>query len=215
MEASVKNYYQLSQIEIDKIKRENKRPSLALHACCAPCSTFPLEFLTPIFDVTILYPNPNIYPESEYLKRLNELKKYLDIFNLEHQQNVKLIEFDYDNDRYNKIFEPYKEQNEGQERCFMCYSLRMDIAFRYADEHNFDYFTTVMTISRQKNSQILNQIGLKLSNKYKTKYFASDFKKKKGIDRGLELRKKYNLYNQEYCGCKISYEKYLKKSNEN
>lgn len=204
-----KNYYQQSQIEIDKIKRSQKKPTLALHACCAPCSTFPLEFLTPIFDVTILYFNPNIYPKEEYLKRLNELKKYILIFNEEHNENVKLVEFDYDNERYNKIFYQYYDQDEGMDRCKMCYRLRMNQAYKYADENEFDYFTTVMTISRQKNSQVLNQIGKELSNKYHTKYFFSDFKKKKGIDRSQELRKIYKLYNQVYCGCKISYEKNL------
>ena len=102
METSVKNYYQLSQIEIDKIKRDGKRPSLALHACCAPCSTFPLEFLTPIFDVTIIYSNSNIYPESEYERRINELRKYIDIFNKEHNQNVSLVELEYRNEEFSK-----------------------------------------------------------------------------------------------------------------
>lgn len=215
METSVKNYYQLSQIEIDKIKRECKRPTLALHACCAPCSTFPLEFLTPIFEVTILYPNPNIYPKEEYLKRLNELKKYIAIFNSEHNQNVKLVEFEYDNEKYNEVFYRYYDQDEGQQRCQMCYRLRMDRAYKFANENHFDYFTTVMTISRQKNSQVLNQIGKELSSKYTTKYFYSDFKKKKGIDRSQELRKEYKLYNQLYCGCKISYEKFLIKCSKN
>ena len=209
MAQSVKNYYQLSKIEIDKIIRENKRPTLALHACCATCSTFPLEFLTPYFDVTILYVNSNIYPQEEYNRRLNELKKYLEIFNNKSRYKVNLIEFEYKNEEYNTKLEPLKDQKEGQDRCKLCYSLRMNQAYKYADEHNFDYFTTVMTISRQKNSQILNQIGINLSNKYKTKYFMSDFKKKKGIDRALEIRKEHNLYNQEYCGCIYSYRKYI------
>jgi predicted adenine nucleotide alpha hydrolase (AANH) superfamily ATPase len=209
--ASVKNYYQLSQIEIDKIKRRGERPSLALHACCAPCSTFPLEFLTPVFDVTIIYSNSNIYPSSEYHLRLNELKRYIDIFNTKYQQNVKLVEFDYDNENFNKILEPLKDCKEGGERCKLCYALRLNEAYAYANNNKFDYFTTVMTISRQKNSQVLNEIGLKLSAKYETKYFFSDFKKKKGIDRSWELKKEYELYNQLYCGCKYSYNNYLNK----
>lgn len=212
MGQSVKNYYQLSKIEIDKIIRENKRPSLALHACCAPCSTFPLEFLTPFFDVTILYVNSNIYPLEEYNRRLNELKKYLNIFNSKSEYEVKLVEFEYKNEEYTSKLEPLKDQKEGQDRCKLCYALRMDQAYSYANEKGFDYFSTVMTISRQKNSQILNQIGLNLSKKYQTKYFFSDFKKKKGIDRSLEIRKEYNLYNQEYCGCIYSYQKYLEEN---
>lgn len=214
MAASVKNYYQFSQIEIDKIKRENIRPSLALHACCGPCSTFPLEFLTPIFDVTILYCNSNIYPEQEYQRRLNELKRYVELFNDRYHQNVKLIEFEYDNSSYNQKLEPLKDLKEGQERCFLCYSLRMNQAYKYADDNHFDYFTTVMTISRQKDSQILNQIGQTLSKKYQTKYFYSDFKKKKGIDRSWEIRKEYDMYVQEYCGCIYSYNAYLDKINK-
>ena len=209
--ASVKNYYQLSTIEIDKIKKKGVRPTLALHACCAPCSTFPLEFLTPIFDVTILYVNSNIYPSEEYYIRLNELKRYIQIFNDKYNQNVKLIEFEYNNEEFTKKLEPLKDCKEGQERCKLCYSLRLNEAYAYANNNKYDYFTTVMTISRQKDSQILNAIGLKLSEKYNTKYFVSDFKKKKGIDRSWELKKEYNLYNQLYCGCKYSYEKYLEK----
>jgi predicted adenine nucleotide alpha hydrolase (AANH) superfamily ATPase len=212
--ASVKNYYQLSQIEIDKIKRKNIRPSLALHACCAPCSTFPLEFLTPIFNVTILYTNSNIYPSDEYYKRLNELKRYIEIFNDKYHQDVKLIEFEYDNEEYTKKLEPLKDCKEGSSRCHLCYTLRLNHAYAYANINKFDYFTTVMTISRQKDSQIINQIGLKLQEKYSTKYFVSDFKKKKGIDRSWELKKEYQLYNQLYCGCVYSYEKYLEKINQ-
>lgn len=210
---SVKNYYQISRIEIEKILRENpsEKKTLALHACCAPCSTFPLEFLTPVFDVTIVYFNPNIYPEEEYRKRLNELRKYMEIFNREHREQVRLIELDYDNDTYNRRFYPLKEQEEGGNRCRACYAYRMNRVYRFADENHFDYFTTVMSISRQKNSQVINRIGEKLSLRYKTKYFFSDFKKKKGIDRSQELRKRYGLYNQLYCGCKVSYEKFLKK----
>ena len=211
--ASVKNYYQLSTIELDKIKRKGIKPTLALHACCAPCSTFPLEFLAPFFEITILYVNSNIYPKEEYFIRLNELKRYVQIFNEKYNQNVKLIEFEYNNEEFTKKLEPLKSCKEGKERCKLCYSLRLNSAYGYADKHNYDYFTTVMTISRQKDSQILNSIGIKLNEKYKTKYFVSDFKKKKGIDRSLEIKKEYNLYNQLYCGCKYSYEAYLQKYN--
>ena len=207
------NYYQKSLLEIEKIKKEGLRPKLALHACCGPCSTFPLEFFSPIFDLYILYPNSNIYPKSEYSRRLDELKRYVEIFNKEHEQNVKVIEFEYDNEEYTKKLAIYKNEREGGERCKLCYRLRMDEAYAYADREGFDYFCTVMTISRQKNSQILNQIGFELSSKYKTKYFFSDFKKKKGIDRAIELRKEYHLYNQEYCGCIYSYKEYLSKKN--
>ena len=190
---SVKNYYQISQIEIDKIQRENlsEKKTLALHACCAPCSTFPLE--------------------EEYVRRRDELKRYVEIFNREHREQVRFVELDCDSGNYERLFSPLKEEAEGGNRCKGCYAYRMNRVYCFADERRFDYFTTVMSISRQKNSQVINRIGEKLSTRYRTKYFYSDFKKKKGIDRSQELRKRYGLYNQLYCGCRSSYEKFLKK----
>lgn len=207
-------FYDMSIEEIGLIKQENKRPILGLHVCCGVCVTFPLEFLTPIFKVVILYCNSNIYPQEEYNRRLNEMIRYVEYFNKAFNQDVEIIIFNYDNVAYNAFLAPYKDQPEGKERCKLCYERRMDETYRYADENNFDYFTTVMTISRQKNSKILNEIGEKLSKKYKPKYFYSDFKKKQGIDRSRELRIQHNLYNQEYCGCIYSYLNY-KKNQEN
>lgn len=204
-------YYDLSLAEIEKIKSEHIRPIIGIHACCAPCMAFPLEFLAPIFSVKILYCNSNIYPSTEYNRRLNELKKYVDIFNKENNQDVEIIEFPYENNAYNQMLSPYSSEPEGGKRCLLCYTTRMEETYKYAHEHGYDYFTTVMTISRQKNSAVLNQIGAELSKKYSPKYFFSDFKKKKGIDRGIELRKKYDLYNQEYCGCVYSFIEYQKK----
>ncbi len=205
-------YYDLSIEEMEKIKKSGSRKTLALHACCAPCSCYPLEFLNECFDITILYDNPNIYPESEYLKRINELKKLLLIINENNSNPIKLVEFNYNNEDYEKVFNPYKDEAEGGSRCFKCYEYRMKECYKYASEHNFDYFTTVMTISRQKNAKVLNEIGLKLSKIYpNTKYLFSEFKKKGGYDKYCELKKQYNLYNQQYCGCKSSYDKYLEK----
>lgn len=204
------NYYKKSQQILDEIKKSNAKPKLLLHACCGPCSTFPLKFLCPHFDVTIFFNNSNIYPEDEYVRRRDELKKFLGYFERDFGYHVDVIETPYDNENYMKDLEPYKDQPEGQTRCFICYEKRMDQAFAYADSHGFDYFTTVMTISRQKNSQKLNEIGLKISQKYKnTVYFFSDFKKNKGIDEAREMRIHYDLYQQLYCGCKYTYEKCL------
>lgn len=200
------NYYLESLKEIEALN--GKRPTLLLHACCGPCLTFPIKFLSQYFDVTVFYNNSNIYPESEYQRRKDELKKFLEYFYKDYNVRVEVIETPYDNDTYNKDLEPYKNQPEGLDRCKICYTKRMDEAFRYANEHKFDYFTTVMTISRQKNSQILNAIGKELEKKYNyTKYFYSDFKKNKGIDEAREMRIKYNLYQQLYCGCKYTYHK--------
>ncbi len=202
------NYYQQSVDELEAIKRDQLRPKLLLHACCAPCSAFPLEFLCPYFDITIYYNNSNIYPEYEYTRRLHELRQYLDTWREKTGYEVKLIVPPYRGEAYTEKIGVLKDEPEGGSRCVMCYTLRMNEAYAYASAHAFDYFTTVMTISRQKNSQILNDVGRKLSAKYpNVKYFYSDFKKKRGIDRGLELSRENNLYRQDYCGCKFSYEK--------
>ena len=209
------NYYLESEKELKVVDSLKKKPSLLLHACCGPCSTFPLTYLCPHFDVTIMFNNSNIYPESEYVRRLEELKKFLTYFKRDYGYEVKLVVREYDNEKYNLDLEPYKDQAEGLTRCFICYEKRMDDAYKYADENHFDYFTTVMTISRQKNSQVLNQIGSKLAKKYpNVKYFHSDFKKNKGIDIARDMRIKYDLYQQLYCGCKYTYEKGLKKEEE-
>jgi len=204
------NYFKKSQQILDEIKKSSAKPTLLLHACCGPCSTFPLTFLCPHFDVTIFFNNSNIYPADEYYRRLGELKRFLELFERDYGYHVEVIEVPYDNETYMKDLEPYKDQPEGQTRCFLCYEKRMDQAFAYADSHGFDYFTTVMTISRQKDSQKLNEIGKKISEKYKnTEYFFSDFKKNKGIDEAREMRIKYELYQQLYCGCKYTYENCL------
>lgn len=206
------NYYTKSLQIIENIRDLPQKPKLLLHACCGPCSCFPLTFLCPIFDVTIYFNNSNIYPESEYRRRLEELKKLLGYYKRDFGFDVKIIETKYDNDSFNIDLEPYKDLPEGLERCFICFEKRMDDAFKYADEHGYAYFTTVMTISRQKNSQKLNEIGEKLSYKYKnTKYFYSDFKKKDGALLGIQLKNKYDLYQQLYCGCKYTYEKLQRK----
>jgi len=214
MEAKI-NYYKKSNQILDNLKGLPTKPKLLLHACCGPCSTFPLTYLCPNFDVTIFFNNSNIYPENEYARRLEELRKFLGYFKRDYGYEVKLIVTKYDNEKYNMDLEPFKDLPEGETRCFICYEKRMNEAYEYASKNGFDYFTTVMTISRQKNSQILNAIGEKLSQKYpNVKYFYSDFKKNKGIDMAREMRIKYDLYQQLYCGCKYTYAKGLKKEEE-
>lgn len=210
------NYYKKSVETIENLPKKGKKPSLLLHACCGPCSTFPLTFLCPHFDVTIFFNNSNIYPSEEYQRRLDELKKFLEFFKKDYGFDVKIIETKYDNEKYNLDLEKYADEPEGKTRCLICYEKRMDEAFNFANENGYDFFTTVMTISRQKNSQILNEIGAKLQQKYvKTKYFHSDFKKQKGIDEARYLTLHYELYKQLYCGCKYTYEKGLKIAEKN
>ena len=204
------NYYKKSLQILDEIKKSPTKPRLLLHACCGPCSTYPLKFLCPCFDVTIFFNNSNIYPAEEYYRRLDELKKFLGYFERDYGHHVDIVEVPYDNETYMKDLEPFKNEREGGQRCFICYEKRLRQAYEYANSHEFDFVTTVMTISRYKNAQKLNEIGLKLSSEFKnTKYFLSDFKKAGGMEEARQMRIYYDLYNQGYCGCKYTYENCL------
>ena len=199
------NYYLAGEKELQKIRSEytDRRPRLLLHACCAVCAGWPLEYLSETFDITIYYGNSNIWPAEEYEHRLSELKR------LVHEawnDRIDIVVPAYDNEAFNRILEPRRDDPEGWKRCFLCYEARLDEACAYADEHDYDYFTTVMTVSRQKNSQKINEIGKALDNKYShVHYFVSDFKKKNGHIRRNEIIAEYSLYNQQYCGCMYSY----------
>lgn len=209
------NYYLISEKEIMSLSNDGSKPKLLLHACCGPCSTYPLMYLCPHFNVTIFFNNSNIYPKKEYVRRLKELKKFLTYVKRDFNYDVKLIVTSYDNDKYNIDLEPYKDLPEGQKRCFICYEKRLREGYKYASKNGYDYFTTVMSISRQKNSQVLNKIGEKLSKEFpNVKYFYSDFKKNKGIDVAREMRINYGLYQQLYCGCKYTYSKGIEKLKE-
>ncbi len=198
------NYYEKSE-EIIKAIPKGKKPSLLMHVCCGPCACFPFTYLCPHFDLTIMFNNSNIYPEAEHGKRLGELKKLIGYMKRDYGYDIKLIVPEYENETYMKDLEPFGEIPEGGERCWVCYRKRMSQAYEYAEEHGFDYFCTVMSISREKNSQILNAIGASLEQEHPhTKYFYSDFKKKDGALKGTEIRKGYDLYYQNYCGCVYS-----------
>ncbi len=189
--------YQL-ELEKELKKIEGTKPKLLLHVCCAPCSSYVLTYLCDYFDITILYYNPNISPIEEYEKRLNEAKRLIKELN---KDNIHIMECDYDNVEFEKIAKGLEDAPEGGIRCRKCYKLRIEKAAKYAKENNFDYFTTTLTISPLKNSQVLNQIGKELEEKYNVKYLYSDFKKKEGYKTSIILSKKYNLYRQNYCGC--------------
>lgn len=204
-----KNYYLISLQEIEKIRQSGMKPKILLHTCCGPCATFPVKFLFENgFDVTIFFNNSNIYPKEEYQRRRDELVRFIDVFNRKNNAEIKVIISEYDNASFNIDLAPYGNEDEGLTRCKICYAKRMKLAFSFADENRYDYFTTVMTISRQKDSQILNDIGEKLQSEFSnTKYFYSDFKKNKGIDTARDMRIEYGLYQQDYCGCKFTYGK--------
>ena len=193
------NYQKLLDLKLEEIKKEGKTPSLLLHACCAPCSSYTLEYLSKYFKITIYYYNPNIHPNIEYNRRLNELKKFLNEFKTENK--VNMIEEKYDSNDYFESVKGLENLGEKSKRCYECYKLRMEKACKYAKENNFEYFTTTLSISPYKVSDWVNEIGENLMNEYNINYLYADFKKKNGYKKSLELSKKYNLYRQDYCGC--------------
>ena len=204
-----KNYQKFLQNELENLKNSGKKPKLLLHACCGPCFTIPYEIIKNYFDITILYNNSNIYPKQEHDRRLAELKKYLSDLGVK----MDIIETEYDNEKYNLDLEPRKDDKEGHERCRICFRKRLKEGFEYASKNGFDYFGTVMTISRYKNAQDINKIGESLQKEYPTvKWLYADFKKNDGYEKSLIIIKEHEMYFQEYCGCIYSYNAYLSKN---
>lgn len=177
-------------------------PTLLLHACCAPCSSYCLEYLSQYFSITVLFYNPNISPESEYIKRVEEIKRL--ISELPVKNKVSLLEGRYLPAEFYNSVKGLENEPEGGKRCHVCYELRLREAAITAKELKFDYFTTTLSISPLKNAEKLNEIGGKLSDEYGISYLYSDFKKKNGYKRSIELSKEYNLYRQNFCGCVFS-----------
>lgn len=198
------NYQKILDEMLENIKVSNKTPTLLLHACCAPCSSYVLEYLSKYFEITIYYYNPNIYPETEYQRRMNELKKF--IVSYKTINKVNFIEENYNTTDYYKSIKGLEKLGERSERCYNCYQFRMKKACEYAKYNNYDYFTTTLSISPYKNSTWINEIGENLEKQYDIKYLYADFKKKNGYKRSIELSKEYNLYRQDYCGCVYSKE---------
>lgn len=196
------NYQIILDKTIKDIQADGKTPSLLLHACCAPCSSYVLEYLSGIFDITIFYYNPNISPASEFEHRVNELKRLISEMPL--KRGVKFVEGEYEPERFTEISRGLEQLPEGGERCFKCYELRMRRAAKEAKALGADYFTTTLSISPHKNAQKLNEIGASLADEYGVSYLFSDFKKKNGYKRSCELSAEYGLYRQNYCGCAFS-----------
>ena len=195
------------QKELDKIilnlQKEEKRPRLLLHSCCAPCSSYVLEYLSEFFDITVFYYSPNIFPENEYEKRV--LEQQMLINNMELKSPVRFLAGQYDKERFYQMAKGMEEVREGGVRCFACYELRLRETAQKAVEGGFDYFTTTLSISPLKNSQKLNEIGQKIAEEMGISYLVSDFKKKNGYKRSVELSEIYGLYRQDYCGCEFSF----------
>ena len=198
------NYDKLLQELIDENCKNKIVPSLVLHSCCAPCSSYVIEYLSNYFYITILYYNPNISPINEYLKRKEEQIKL--IKNMKTKYEVKIIDCDYDNDLYEKVICGLEKEPERGRRCTVCFNLRLDKTAMVCKELGFDYFATTLTLSPYKNAKLINEIGFELGSKYNVRYLASDFKKRNGYKRSIELSREYNLYRQDYCGCKYSKE---------
>lgn len=191
------------QLEMEKIieyeQSNNNTPSLLLHSCCAPCSSYVLETLSNYFKITIFYYNPNIYPIDEYIKRKEEEKRFIKEFSSKNK--IEFLDCDYDGELFFEMAKGLEDLREGDKRCYLCYQLRMNKTALVAKENNFDYFTTTLSISPYKNSSWINEIGRKLEKEIGIKYLPADFKKKNGYKRSIELSNVYNLYRQDYCGC--------------
>lgn len=190
------NYNKLMEEQLENIKTGS---TLLLHACCAPCSSAVLERLSSFFKITIIYYNPNITEEKEYLKRLEELKNF--IKKIKTKYPINIIDTRYDPQEFYTIAKGLEKEKERGKRCYECYKLRLEETAKVAKEKNYDFFATTLTLSPYKKADWINEIGNNLSSKYQTNYLYSDFKKKNGYQRSIELSKKYNLYRQDYCGC--------------
>lgn len=194
------------QKELDKLIENQvssgRVPTLLLHSCCAPCSSYTLEYLSEYFRITVFYYNPNIYPEEEYHKRAQEQQQFIQRLPVKHP--VSFLEGSYDTARFYQMARGLEQVPEGGERCFKCYELRLRESARLAAEGGFDYFTTTLSISPLKNAEKLNEIGECLASEYKVAYLPSDFKKRNGYKRSVELSQAYGMYRQNYCGCVFS-----------
>ena len=204
------------QKELDKlletIKKENRVPTLLLHSCCAPCSSYVLEYLSEYFSITVFYYNPNIFPEEEFIKRIQEQDMLIQKLPVKHE--IKLIAGNYDSERFYEMAKGLEQVPEGGERCFKCYELRLRKTAELAKAGGYDYFTTTLSISPLKNAQKLNEIGERLAEEYGLQYLCSDFKKKNGYKRSIELSHEYDLYRQNYCGCVFSKRESMEKQME-
>ena len=196
-----RNYQREMEAEIAGL--EGRRPTLLLHSCCGPCSSAVLERLTEYFRVTLLYYNPNIEPEEEYLHRLSEQERLLSLL----PEEVPMLPCGYDHEAFDAFAPALADAPEGGERCLACFAMRLNYTAEQAKKHGFEYFTTTLSVSPHKNADNVNRIGEEAGKRYGVKYLFADFKKKNGYLRSLELSREYELYRQDYCGCRYSNQK--------
>lgn len=202
MRGMKQNYQKQLEETIRQNQENNLVPKLLLHSCCAPCSSYCLEYLSQYFYITVFYYNPNIYPQEEYGKRVEEQKNFIERFPAKYP--ISFVEGRYDKERFYETVKGLEQEKEGKERCFLCYGLRLREAAERALAMEMDYFTTTLSISPLKNAEKLNEIGEGLASEYGVRYLNSDFKKKNGYKRSVELSEVYGMYRQYYCGCVFS-----------
>lgn len=196
------NYQKELDAILAKIEREDITPSLLLHSCCAPCSSYTIKYLSDYFNITVLYYNPNISPREEYEKRKAEQLRLIRSMPVKYE--VNFLDCEYDCSEFFNIAKGYENCREGGERCFRCYRLRLEKTAEIAKQKGFDYFCTTLSISPLKNAQKINEIGFDIQNKTGIKWLPSDFKKKEGYKQSIELSREYDLYRQNFCGCIFS-----------
>lgn len=204
------NYQKEYEKIVSRLERDGKVPSLLLHSCCAPCSSYCIETLSQHFFVTVFYYNPNIYPDEEYFHRVREQQRFIGEFPTKYP--VKFIEGDFEKDRfYEDVAKGLEKEPERGARCIKCYDLRIRETAKRAVVEKMDYFCTTLSISPLKDSQVLNQMGLQIAGEEGIDYLVSDFKKNSGYLRSCEISKEYDMYRQNYCGCVYSYRESLQR----
>lgn len=197
-----RNYQKEMEVVILANSKSAKVPSLFLHSCCAPCSSYVLEYLSAFFKITVYYYNPNIYPAEEYRFRAEEQKNLIERMDVIHP--VQFVEGEYKPEDFYLAVKGQEAEPEGGSRCMTCYELRLRSAAKLASQSGYDYFTTTLSISPLKQADKLNEIGERLGKAYGVAYLPSDFKKKEGYKRSVSLSEQYGLYRQNYCGCVYS-----------
>lgn len=221
------NYSKILEKEIQQLDKSGIKPKLLLHSCCAPCSSYVLEYLREHFRITVFYYNPNITSEEEYSYRLSEEKRLIGEYNrqveiqdfegmnsTEAAEMIDILECPYDPENYLKAVKGYEECPEGGERCGICFEMRLRKTAQAAREGGFEFFTTTLTISPLKNAARLNEIGERVGAEYAVSFLPSDFKKKNGYKRSIELSRQFSLYRQNFCGCAFSKRDALKRDNQ-
>ncbi|WP_029320969.1 epoxyqueuosine reductase QueH [Butyrivibrio sp. AE3004] len=211
------NYAKELEKKILKFREENRYPKLLLHACCAPCSSYCLEYLRQYFAITVFFYNPNIMNETEYRKRVDEEKRLIAEYNRqveehcfdgmnsdENARKIEILEGDYIVSDYLKAIKGFESCPEGGDRCTKCFELRLEESAKVAAKNGFEFFTTTLTISPLKDAERLNRIGQEMGENHNVSFLPSDFKKKEGYKRSIELSHKFGLYRQDFCGCEFS-----------